>query len=262
MLTRHSPSRTLVNLFAVAAAISVASPHAVANDFGPPPGAKLSIAKLAPIQSFADSEIAAGRIPGAILLIQHHGEPVYFKCFGKRDVEKGTPMSEDAIFPIHSVTKTITSVAAMMLADRGKIMLDDPVSKYIPSFTGMKVGVERKDRFGRPVLDLVPLRRPITIEDLLLHTSGITYGFYGKGLVKAAYDGIYLGDFDNAGFVERLAKVPLAEQPRTLWDYGHSIDVVGRVIELVSGQSLYQFERTHLLDPLGMTTTKVFLTDA
>ena len=111
------------------------------------------------------------------------------------------------------------------------------------------------------MLDLVPPRRPINIEDLLLHTSGITYGFYGEGLVKAAYDGIYLGDFDNAEFVERLAKVPLAEQPRTLWDYGHSTDVVGRVIEVVSGQSLYQFEKTHLLDPLGMTTTKFFLTD-
>jgi CubicO group peptidase (beta-lactamase class C family) len=170
-------------------------------------------------------------------------------------------MTADTIFPIHSVTKTITSVAAMMLVDRGKIALDDPVSKYLPSFAGMKVGVERKDDSGRPALDLVPLRRPITIADLLLHTSGITYGFYGKGLVKAAYAGIYLGDFDNAEFVERLAKVPLAEQPGTLWDYGHSIDVLGRVIEVVSGQSLYQFEKTHLLDPLGMTTTKFFLTD-
>jgi CubicO group peptidase (beta-lactamase class C family) len=111
------------------------------------------------------------------------------------------------------------------------------------------------------VLDLVPPWRPVNIEDLLLHTSGLTYGFYGEGLVKAAYDGIYLGDFDNAEFIERLAKVPLAEQPRTLWDYGHSTDVVGRIIEVASGQSLYQFEKTHLLDPLGMTTTKFFLTD-
>jgi CubicO group peptidase (beta-lactamase class C family) len=243
-------------------AIAIAAPFpASAAEFGPPPGAVLSVEKLAPIADFINSEIASGKIPGAIVLIQRHGQPVYFKWFGLRDAGKGTPMTPDAIFPIHSVTKTITSVAAMMLIDRGKIALDDPVSKYIPSFAGAKVGVERKDDAGRPVLDLVPPRRPITIEDLLLHTSGITYGFYGDGLVKAAYNGIYLGDFDNAGFAERLAKLPLAEQPRTLWDYGHSIDLLGRVIEVASGQSLYQFEKTHLLDPLGMTTTKFFLTD-
>jgi CubicO group peptidase (beta-lactamase class C family) len=148
-----------------------------------------------------------------------------------------------------------------MLIDRGKVTLDDPVSKYIPSFAGMKVGVERKDESGKTVLDPVALRRPMTVGDLLLHTSGITYGFYGEGLVKSAYDGIYLGDFDNAGFAERIAKVPLAEQPGTLWDYGHSVDILGRVIEVASGLSLYQFEKQNLFDPLHMTTTKFFLTD-
>src|ERR1700688_4305327 len=263
MLPRHSASfRSAMLSAAAAAAVGVASPLPAANvACGPPPGAELSIEKLSPIEDFINGEIAAGRIPGAIVLIQRHGKPVYFKCFAQRNVENGTPMTADAIFPIHSVTKTITSVAAMMLVDRGKIALDDPVSKYIPSFAGMKVGVERKDSAGRPVLDLVPLRRPINIEDLLLQTSGLTYGFYGEGLVKAAYKGIYLGDFDNAEFAERLSKVPLAEHPRTLWDYGHSTDILGRVIEVASGQSLYQFEKANLLDPLGMTTTKFFLTD-
>jgi CubicO group peptidase (beta-lactamase class C family) len=244
------------------AAIWIATPSLAATvQLGPRPGAELSREKLSQIDDFINGEIAAGRIPGATVLIQRHGKPVYFKCFGMRDVGKGTPMTPDAIFPIHSVTKTITSIAAMMLIDRGKIALDDPVSKYIPSFAGVKVGVERKEDSGRAVLDLVPPRRPINIEDLLLQTSGITYGFYGEGLVKAAYDGIYLGDFDNAEFAERIAKLPLAEQPRTLWDYGHSTDILGRVIEVVSGQSLYQFEKANLLDPLGMTTTKFFLTD-
>jgi CubicO group peptidase (beta-lactamase class C family) len=229
--------------------------------FGPPPGATIAVEKLAPIENFVNGEIAAGHIPGAIVLVQQHGKPVYLKWFGKRDPDNGTPMTEDAIFPIHSVSKTITSVAAMMLVDRGKIALDDPVSKYIPSFAGMKVGVERKDESGKAVLDLVPPVRPMTVEDLLLHTSGITYGFYGEGLVKAAYAGIYLGDFDNAGFAERISKVPLAEQPRTLWDYGHSADILGRVIEVASGQSLYQFEKQNLFDPLRMTATKFFLTD-
>jgi CubicO group peptidase (beta-lactamase class C family) len=246
----------------IVGALCLAAPLSAATvELGPPPGAVLSREKLSPIDDFINGEIAAGRIPGAVVLIQRHGEPVYFKCFGKRDVEKGTPMTADAIFPIHSVTKTITSVAAMMLVDRGKIALADPVSKYIPSFAGSKVGVESKDDSGHAALDRVALRRPINIEDLMLHTSGITYGFYGEGLVKSAYSGIYLGDFDNAGFAERLAKLPLAEQPRTLWDYGHSTDILGRVIEVASGQSLYQFEKAHLLDPLGMTTTKFFLTD-
>ena len=230
--------------------------------FGPPPNAPLSIDKLARIDDFLNDQIARGEIPGALVLIQRHGKPVYFKWFGKRDVDAGIDMTPDTIFPLHSLSKTVTSFAAMMLVDRGKIRLDDPVSKYIPSFGGMKVGVERKDKSGKAVLDLVPLRRPVTIEDLLLHTSGITYGFYGqRSLVKAAYEGIYLGDFDNAGFAERIAKLPLAEQPRTLWDYGHSIDVLGRVIEVASGQSLYQFEKSQLFDPLGMTTTKFFLID-
>ena len=254
-------------LFRVAAILlagmvaAVVSLPAAAVAFGPPPGAELSVEKLQRIDDFFKSEIASGKIPGAIVLIQRRGQPVYFKSFGQRDVETGVPMTTDTIFPIHSVTKTITSVAAMMLVDRGRIALADPVSKYIPSFAAMKVGVERKDEKGEPVLDLVPRRRAVTIEDLLLHTSGIPYGFYGEGLVRKSYADIYLGDFDNEEFAERIAKLPLAEQPRTLWDYGHSADVLGRVIEVVSGQSLYQFEKENLLDPIGMTSTKFFLTD-
>jgi CubicO group peptidase (beta-lactamase class C family) len=248
-------------LIAIAGVGSITNSSSAA-EFGPPPNATLSVERLSRIDDFLKGQIASAKIPGAVVLVQRHGKPVYFKWFGKRDVDAGIDMTPDAIFPMHSLTKTVTSVAAMLLVDRGTIRLDDPVSKYIPSFAGMKVGVERKDETGKAVLDLVPPRRPITIEDLLLHTSGITYGFYGeRNLVKAAYDGIYLGDFDNAGFAERIAKLPLAEQPRTLWDYGHSADILGRVIEVASGQSLYQFEKTQLFDPLGMTTTKFFLTD-
>jgi len=227
----------------------------------PPKPAVFSPEKLGRIDDFFNNEVATGKIPGAMVLIKQHGQQVYFKSFGLRDVETGVPMTPDTIFPLHSMTKTITSFAAMTLVDQGKLKLDDPVSKYIPSFAKVKVGVEKTDDTGRPGLDLVSTRRPLTIQDLLLHTSGITYGFYGKGLVKSAYGDTYFGDFDNAQFAERIAMKPLAEQPGTLWDYGHSTDIAGRVIEVVSGQSLYQFEKTAFLDSLGMTTTKFFLTD-
>ncbi|HYW62166.1 MAG TPA: serine hydrolase domain-containing protein [Bradyrhizobium sp.] len=217
--------------------------------------------KLGRIDDYFNNEVASGKIPGAMVLIKQHGQQIYFKTFGVSDPDTGRPMTPDTIFPLHSMTKTITSFCMMMLVDQGSVRLDDPVAKYIPSFAKMKVDVEKKGEQGRPVLELVPPRRPLTIEDLLLHTSGITYGFYGGGLVKAAYVDIYFGDFDNAQFAERIAMLPLAEQPRTLWNYGHSTDVLGRVIEVVSGQSLYRFEKAALFDPLGMTTTKFFLTD-
>jgi CubicO group peptidase (beta-lactamase class C family) len=152
----------------------------------------------------------------------------------------------------------------MMLVEDGKLRLDDPVSTYIPAFTDAKVGVEKPDENAKPKPVLEPLSRPITIEDLLRHTSGLTYGFYGDNAVRKLYasSDLFEGDFDNAQFVERIAKLPLAEQPGTLWDYGHSTDVLGRVIEVVSGQSLFAFEKRRLLDPLGMTETAFYVADA
>jgi CubicO group peptidase (beta-lactamase class C family) len=250
--------RTFI-LFAVVSLIVVGVAPSQAD--APPKPAVFSPEKLGRIDDFFNNEVATGKIPGAMVLIKQHGRQVYFKTFGVSDTDTGRPMTPDTIFPLHSMTKTITSFAAMTLVDRGRLKLDDPVSKYIASFAKMKVGVEKTDDSGRPALELVPASRPLTIADLLLHTSGITYGFYGKGLVKAAYADIYFGDFDNAQFAERIAMKPLAEQPGTLWDYGHSTDIVGRVIEVVSGQSLYRFEKTAFLDSLGMTTTKFFLTD-
>ncbi|MEA2942378.1 MAG: hypothetical protein QOD09_2907 [Bradyrhizobium sp.] len=247
-------------LLAAAWLIVVGAAPGRADDAAPKP-AVFAPEKLGRIDDFFNNEVATGKIPGAMVLIKQHGQQVYFKTFGVSDPDTGRPMTPDTIFPLHSMTKTITSFAAMTLVDQGRLKLDDPVAKYIPSFASMRVGVEKKGDRGRPVLELVPPRRPLTIEDLLLHTSGITYGFYGEGLVKAAYADIYFGDFDNAQFAERIAMLPLAEQPRTLWDYGHSTDIVGRVIEVVSGQSLYRFEKTALLDSLGMATTKFFLTD-
>jgi CubicO group peptidase (beta-lactamase class C family) len=222
-------------------------------------GRELDPQKLARVSDYLRGEVAAGKIPGAILLIQQHGKPVLNETFGVRNVRTAQPMTDDTIFRFFSMSKPITSVAAMMLVDDGKLGLDDPVSKYIPALANVKVGVAQPD--GK--LALVPLARPITVRDLLRHTSGITYGFYGDSPVRKLYAqaGLFDGDPDNAQFVERLARLPLAEQPATLWDYGHSTDVLGRVIEVASGRSLYQFEKERLLDPLGMRNTAFFVAD-
>ena len=220
--------------------------------------------KLARVGDFIHNEVATGKIPGAVILIQQHGRPLYFESFGVRDVESRRPMTADTIFRIYSMSKVVTSVAAMLLVDDGKLGLDDPVAKYIPDFADVKVGVEKRDESGKPMLVLEPANRPITVKDLLRHTSGLTYGFYGDSPVRKLYanSDLFDGDFDNAAFAARIARLPLAEQPGTLWDYGHSTDVLGRVIEVASGQSLYQFEKARLLDPLGMTETAFHLAEA
>ena len=132
-----------------------------------------------------------------------------------QDVVSKTPITDQTIFRLSSLTKVITSVVAMQLIQDGKIKLDDPVSKYIPSFANMKVGVEKKAEDDTKTLELVPLVRPMTVLDLMRHTSGITYGFYGDSLVRKAYKdaNIYAGEFDLAEFAERIAKLPLHNQP-------------------------------------------------
>ena len=238
-------------------------PSAGSTEFPLAASSSFSPEKLTRVGDYIRNEIASGKIPGAIMLIQQHGHPVYFENFGVRDVATRRPMTADTIFRIYSMSKPVTSVAAMMLVEDGKLRLDDPVSKYIPAFAGVKVGVENRDENGKPALVLEPVNRPITIEDLLRHTSGLTYGFYGDGAVRKLYAeaDLFNSDMDNAEFAERIAKLPLAEQPGTLWDYGHSTDVLGRVIEVISGQSLFQFEKQRLLDPLGMTDTAFFVAD-
>jgi CubicO group peptidase (beta-lactamase class C family) len=231
--------------------------------FDIPPGAHFNPQKLERVGDFLRDQIANGKIPGAILLIQQHGKPVYHEFLGVQDVVSKAPMTDQTIFRLFSMTKAITSVAAMMLVDEGKLKPEDPIAKYIPSFADVKVGVEKKNEDGTKVLELVPPNRPPTILDLMRHTSGITYGFYGDSLVRKAYAAanLYAGDFDLAEFAERIAKLPLHDQPGSLWQYGHSTDVLARIMEIVSGKSLLEVEREKLLDPLGMKDTGFFVTD-
>jgi len=237
--------------------------HAVRAEPKAPNAPTFSRAALDRIGDEVRNEVATGKIPGAILLIQQHGKPVYFENFGVRDPDTGQPMTPNTIFQIYSMSKAVTSVAAMMLVDDGKLALDDPVSKYIHSFADAKVGVDLSDEAGKYPLKLEPLKRPITIRDLLRHTSGITYGFFGEAAVTKLYANpqLYAGDFDNAEFADRIAVLPLADQPGTRWNYSHSTDVLGRVVEVASGQTLFQFEKQRLFDPLGMSETAYYVAD-
>jgi CubicO group peptidase (beta-lactamase class C family) len=252
--------RSLLSGSLLMAAVSSAGAE---GTFDIPPGAHFNMQKLALIGDYFRDQIANGKIPGAVLLIQQHGKPVYHEFFGVRDTVTKAPMTDDTIFRLFSMSKPITSVVAMQLIEEGKLKLDDPVAKYIPSFANVKVGVENKAADGTKTLELVAPSRPPTVLDLMRQTSGITYGFYGDSLVRKAYAAadIYAGDPDNAGFAERIAKLPLAEQPGTLWDYGHSTDILGRIMEVVSGKSLLEIEREKLLDPLGMNGTRFYVTD-
>src|SRR6202790_2107561 len=245
-------------------AIIAERPSASYAESPSPVRASFSRQRLQRVGDYIRNEIATGKIPGAIMLIQQHGQPVYFENFGVRDTATQLPMTADTIFRLYSMSKPITSVAAMMLVEDGKLRLDDAVSKYLPAFADVKVGVEKPDENGKWALALEPVKRPITIEDLLRQTSGLTYGFYGDGAVRKLYAeaNLFNSDMTNAEFAERIAKLPLEEQPGTLWDYGHSADVLGRVIEVISGQSLFQFEKQRLLDPLGMTETAFYVADA
>ena len=223
----------------------------------------LSSERLNRLTATLKADIDKGVIPGAVLLVARHGKVALFEAVGVRNPETKAPMTKDSIFRIYSMSQPITSVSAMMLFEEGKFGLAEPVSKYLPQLGGLKVGVEKPDANGKPALELVPAQRDMTIHDLFRHTSGLTYGFFGPGLVKKMnVEAQPSTDFpSNADLVDRLAKLPLAFQPGTTWDYSYSTDVLGRLVEVISHQTLYQFEKERLLDPLGMKDTSFYVTD-
>ncbi|HEY6390913.1 MAG TPA: serine hydrolase [Bryobacteraceae bacterium] len=244
----------LFSFLAVAQNLPRATPAAVG----------LSAARLDHIAQVLREDAGKGLVPGSILLVARHGKVAYFESVGTLNPATKAPMTKDAIFRIFSMSKPVTTVSAMMLVEEGKLALSDPVAKYIPQFGKVKVGVDKPDPAGgKATLDLVAPRRPITIQDLMRHTSGITYGFFGAGTVKHAYveAGVMKGDFTNEEFADRIAKMPLAYQPGSTWDYSHSTDILGRVVEVVSGMPLYQFEKQRLFDPLGMNDTSYYVTE-
>ena len=220
-----------------------------------PEEAGLSAAGLARLTAVMQRQVDARHVPGVSMLIARGGKVGYRRDIGALRPD-GPPLPGDAIFRIYSMTKPIVSVALMMLVEEGRLFIGDPLAKFVPEFANPRVGVEKDGK-----LELVAAERPITVQDLLRHTSGLTYAFTGVSAVQRLYAKARLGapDLTNAQLVAALAKLPLIDQPGTSWDYGHSTDVVGRIIEIVSGQSLGAFLQERILTPLGMSDTAFFV---
>jgi len=217
-----------------------------------PEAVGLSGERLERIGRVLRGEIEKGRFPGAVALVARKGRIAYYESFGVRDPATRAPMTKDAIFRIYSMTKPVTSVAVMMLQEEGRLVLSDPISKFLPQLTNLKVAVERKDG---TTFDLVPAAREITIQDLLRHTSGFAYGSRTRNaLVKERYakEGVDARDQTNAELVDRLARVPLAHQPGAAWEYSRSTDVLGRLVEVIAGMPLGRFFQERIHAPLKM----------
>lgn len=218
--------------------------------------------RVARIDTAISAEIDAGKIPGAVALIVKNGEVVYHKSFGFSDIDTQVPMQTDSIFRIASMTKAITSVAAMTLYEQGLFQLNDPVAKFIPEFANMSV-ISAIDDEGN-VTETVPATKPIRIIDLMTHSSGIGYPFIPSKVQKTyqdagVIDGLTVKNLKLASQVKLLASKPLLFEPGSAFAYGLSTDVLGYLVEVVAGKSLDQFFSDELFKPLGMSDTYFYL---
>jgi CubicO group peptidase (beta-lactamase class C family) len=217
----------------------------------------LSSAQLGKLAEVTRGHVASGVVPGAVILVARQGKIAYLESFGSRDRAADAAMSSDTIFRLYSMTKPIVSLAVMMLVEEGRLQVYDPVSRYLPELANMKVGVERKDGEGKATMALVDPPRQMTVQDLLRHTSGLTYGGRAQGPVAEAIRAAKLGDRNetNQQFVAKLGSTPLLYPPGTRFEYGVSTDVLGRLVEVISGQSLGEFLEQRIFKPLGMVDT-------
>ncbi|QHW00700.1 serine hydrolase domain-containing protein [Spirosoma endbachense] len=261
----------LAGFFLSSSAQNTSTPAASANGAtrssllqdAPAESVGMSTDRLQRIDAVINDYIARGRQAGVAVLVARHGKIVYHKAYGQDDIQAKTPLKRDALFRIASQTKALTSIGLMILFEEGKFLLDDPISKYIPAFKNPKV----LDKYNEKdtTYTTVPAKREITIRHLLTHTSGISYPGIGTKEAVAIYaknkipSGIGTPDGTLADAMNRLGTLPLIHHPGDRWSYGLSVDVVGYLIEVLSGQSLDQFLRTRLFDPLGMNDTYFYL---
>jgi CubicO group peptidase (beta-lactamase class C family) len=249
---RHPLSRLFVTLYVVAAwpfaAIAQDLPVVAPQSVG------LSLDRLARVMQRIRDDINDGKIPGAVMLVARHGKVAHFEALGALDRKTGAPMVKDAVFRLASMTKPITIVGALTLIEEGRLRLNTPIAQVLPQFAHMRVGIENRNDDS---LMLVPAERPISVLDLMRHTSGLTYEISGDTLIKKMYREAGVGNIDESAEerVNKLATLPLVYQPETVWEYGRSIDVLGRMIEVVSGTGLEEFLARRVLEPLGMKDT-------
>jgi CubicO group peptidase (beta-lactamase class C family) len=234
-----------------------AARHSSAPQTPPLPEAKpeslgLSSIRLQRMSDALKRDIDKGTIPGVTMMVARRGQIGWFEALGRQNPAASAPMAHNSIFRIFSMTKPIVSVAIMMLLEEGRFLLNDAVAKFIPEFAGQKVGVENNGK-----LELVPLTRPITIQDLLRHTSGITYDHTGNSMVQQLYQQSPLRSrkISNAEHAALVASLPLLCQPGAEWNYSRSTDILGRIIEIVAGKSLSAFLTERILAPLQMAET-------
>lgn len=202
--------------------------------------------------SVLQAEVDRGYLPGAVMLLARHGRIALHEAVGTLDPAHSLPMKRDAIFRIYSMTKPVVSVAVMMLVEQGRLLLSDPVEKYLPEFAGQQVATEQDGR-----IELQPVAQPATVQDLLRHTAGLTYEFLGNAHVQQLYAKANIGSRErsNAAFCDALAALPLHHQPGTRWAYSRATDVLGRLVEVLTSQTLGQHLQTAIFAPLGMPDT-------
>jgi CubicO group peptidase (beta-lactamase class C family) len=226
-----------------------------------PESVGLSSERLDSIRKVFGAKVDAGEIPGYVALVARRGKVAYFESYGVQNPNTKKPMSRDSIFRIYSMTKPVTSVAAMMLVEEGKMRLSDPISMYLPELANLQVATNAASVKEPSEVQTRPAKNPIRVVDLLLHTSGFTYGFFkpfpGGGPVEQMYldGGVNDLDITNAELVTRISKLPLKYEPGTTWWYSRSTDVLGRLIEVVSGMTLGEFFDKRIAKPLGMVDT-------
>jgi len=223
----------------------------------------LSAARLARISAWMKGWVDSGKLPGLLVAVMRKGELAFAETYGKADVERNKPVRPDTIYRIYSMTKPLTSTAIMMLYEEGRFQLDNPISRFIPAFANSRVCVGG----SRGKLDTVPAERDITFRDLLSHTSGLTYGFMEATPVDALYRSKNGIDFQTATtslkeVVEKLATFPLIAQPGKAWNYSVSTDVLGYLVEVISGQPFEKYLVEKVIKPLGMVDTDFFVPDS